>query len=159
MLKYQDDRQKENFILNILNKELKQVKTSLNNLLKAVEQGVINKTTNARIKELEVKEESLQKSILTEKNKSAIILTEKEIRDYYEEALKYETNLLITLLVKQIVLFDDKLEIHFNSPIEKSPDNNSQGFCFYKGVVFIYVTKDKNQSAIYKKDIFLEMYV
>ncbi len=159
LLKYQQDQLKENYTLNILKKELKQVQTSLNNLVKAVEQGVVTKTTGQRIKELETQEENLQKSILTEKNKSAIILTEKEIRDYYEEALKLEQNLLITLLVKQIILFNDKIQIQFNSPIEKSPDDDSQGFCFYKGVVFIYVTKDKNQSAIYKKDIFLEMYV
>ena len=37
--------------------------------------------------------------------------------------------MLINFLIKQIVLFDDKIEIYFNSPLRVSPDD-SQGFSF-----------------------------
>ena len=37
---------------------------------------------------------------------------------------------LFDCLIKEIVLYDDKIEIYFNSPIKLSPDE-SRGFTFY----------------------------
>ena len=58
--------------------------------------------------------------------------TEKEVREYYEQALRMEPQLLINYLVQKIVLFDDRMEIYYNSPITNSPDDG-QCCCFYKG--------------------------
>ena len=40
--------------------------------------------------------------------------------------------MLINLLVKEIVLYDDKIEIYYNNPTTKSPDE-SRGFLLYVG--------------------------
>lgn len=44
---------KTNTNLNMLIKSKKQAETTLNNIMSAVEQGVVNKTTNNQMKELE----------------------------------------------------------------------------------------------------------
>ena len=36
-----------------------------------------------------------------------------------------EAQLLIDILVKKVVLYDDKIEIYFNTPINVSPDEQS----------------------------------
>lgn len=74
-------------------------------------------------------EEELQKLIAKEKSKSPVLLTADDIRNYYVQALRLEPKLLINYLIKEIVLFKDKIEIHYNSPVNIGPDEN-RGFCF-----------------------------
>lgn len=52
------------------------------------------------------------------------------------QALSLEPKLLINYLIKQITLFDDKIEIQFNAPIKASPDDESRrDFLFYSKTV------------------------
>ena len=106
----------------------KQLETTLQNILSAIEQGVVNKTTNSRMQELEKQIDLIDRQILIEKSKMSIKITEEEIRKFYNEALQKEPLTLINYLVKEIKLYNDKVEITFNSPTLKSPDN--QGFSF-----------------------------
>lgn len=60
-----------------------------------------------------------------------IKLTKKDITKYFEDAIKQEPSVLIDTLIEKIVLYNDKKEIYFNSPLkDKSPDDKSQGFLF-----------------------------
>ena len=127
ILKMQDEQLGKNSTLLILEKEYKQIENSLNNIMAAIERGIISVTTNKRLQELEIRQQELERLIAIEKSKSEIKLTEKEIRLYYETALKLEPMIMIEYLIKEIVLYDDKIEIYYNSPTRKSPDN-SQGF-------------------------------
>ena len=96
-------------------------------LFRSVEQGIINNTTNKRMKELEMKIEELDRQILIQKSKTSFKVSKEEIQEFYIQALKLEPKLLIDYLIKEIRLYDDKIEITFNSPIKISPDKN-QGF-------------------------------
>ena len=117
-----------NTLLNSLLKEQKQAQTALDNLLAAIEQGVVNHTTNNRMKELENKIQELEKQILIERSKGSQQLTKQQIMDYYLAGLKLERKLLIDYLIKDIIVYDDKIEIKFNSPTKISPE--PQGFSF-----------------------------
>ena len=114
---------------NALLKEKRHTQKVIDNIMSAIEQGVVTNTTTKRLKELELKLEELERKIVTERSKTRILLSEREIREYYEQALRLEPQMLINFLIKQIVLFDDKIEIYFNSPLRVSPDD-SQGFSF-----------------------------
>ena len=114
---------------NALLKEKRHTQRVIDNIMSAIEQGVVTNTTTKRLKELELKLEDLERKIVTERSKTRILLSEREIREYYEQALRLEPQMLINFLIKQIVLFDDKIEIYFNSPLRVSPDD-SQGFSF-----------------------------
>jgi len=54
------------------------------------------------------------------------------------------------MLVKEIVLYDDKIEIHFNSPIRNSPDD-SQGFSFDRNKANISYTDPHKTGVFYVK--------
>lgn len=127
IMKVQESQSNGNSILNSLLKDKKQAESTLNNIMKAVEQGVVNNTTNKRMKDLENQIEELERQILIEKSKTILKLSKEDIKEYYIQALQLEPKLLIDYLIQEIKVFEDKIEITFNSPIKTSPDNN-QGF-------------------------------
>lgn len=146
-------------MLTFLQKELRQVETSLNNIVAAIERGVISNTTTKRLQELEKQQENLQRQILIEKSKTTVRITEKEIRAYFEQALSLEPQMLINYLVKQIILYDDKMEIIFNSPMQDGiGSDNSQGFSFYKGTAFV-ATCLYYKTMPTKHKIIIEMFI
>lgn len=157
ILAAQSDDTKDNSMLQMLMRERKTTQTALDNLMKAIEQGIISKTTNQRLHELESSCDELDKKIAIEKNKQVILLTEKDIRQYYEQALKLEPLMIINYLIKEIKLFDDKVEIHYNSPLLESPDD-SRDSLFYTGKGFI-LNEIQHPQKIYKKTMKVEMYV
>ena len=130
LVEEQKRQAEQNTALNILTREKRQTENSINNIMQAVEQGGATATAMKRMRELETRITELEQKIIIEKSKTAVILTEKQIRDYYESALRREPKMLINLLIKQIILFDDKIQIIFTSPIQRSPENN-RGFSFY----------------------------
>jgi len=157
IMKIQEQDNKENSMLQLLLKEKRATETALSNILNAIEQGIVSKTTNQRLHELEMKDEELERKIAVEKNKQIINLTEKEIKQYYEQALKLEPLMLINYLIKEIVLYDDKVEIHYNSPLKEGPDEN-RDFSFYTGKGVIY-NETQHPKKIYKQEMGVEMYV
>ncbi len=66
---------------------------------------------------------------------------------------------MVDLLVKEIRLYNDKIEIQFNYTDKKSPDDDNRwDFCFYKcKKVGKYYTVEKNHFGTIEKDIELEI--
>ena len=155
LMQMQEQQAKEASALNMILKEKRQTDTALNNLMAAIEQGIISNTTNKRLHELESKQEELERQILIEKSKLAVQLPESTVRKFYADALNAEPKLLIDCLVKEIVLYDDKIEIYFNSPIKLNPDN-SRGFTFYTEDIKI-TYKDPHRSELIKIQVMFEM--
>ena len=135
--------------LNMLIKSKKQAELTLNNIMLAVEQGVVNKTTNKRMKDLENQIEELEREILVERSKTSVKISEEDIRKFYKEALKQEPLILIEALIKQIKLYNDKIEITFNTPIIKSPND--------KGSFLMIKTKMKKVIQNKPQPIFVDM--
>ncbi len=76
--------------------------------------------------------EELERLILIEQSKTVVKVTETQMRAFYLQALKYETQMLINYVVKEIILYDDRIDIIYNHPLTFSPDyENSRGVCFY----------------------------
>ena len=69
LLKIQKNSKSNEITLNLLKKEQNQSKLSLQNLLSAMEKGIINQTTNDRIIELEKKVKELNDLIIIEESK------------------------------------------------------------------------------------------
>ena len=90
-------------------------------IMAAVEKGVVTATTTSRLLELETTLNELEQKIAVEKCKQPVRLTREQIRTYYGKALKLEPQLLISYLVRRIVLFDDRAEIEYNTPIDTTP--------------------------------------
>lgn len=93
-----------------------------------IENGGTTNTVMKRLRELETRQAELERQILIEKSKTAVMLNKDQIKEFYTQALALEPKLLINYLVKQITLYDDRIEIEYNSPIKQSPDNDNRGF-------------------------------
>ena len=145
LLAEQEREMREQSTLQYLLKEKQRTEKAIENMVNAIERGVIANATAKRLKELENRQEELEKQIILEKSKNSAMLTEETIRRYYSQALKAEPSLLINTFVKEIVLYDDKMEIYYNNP-KTSPDDNSRGFSFIdKFVRMPYVCQYKIQ--------------
>ena len=143
LLKIQESQIKESSMLNVLLHDKRKVETALNNIVSAIEQGIISNVTNKRLRELEEQQAQLEKQILIERSKLAVVMSEQDIREFYESALTLEAQMLINYLVKEVVLFDDKIIIRFNNPLRTSPDDG-QGFFFYnKNHSYTYTIPNK----------------
>ncbi len=145
--------QKENIAkstsLNILIKQKKQSQTSLNNIVNAIEQGIINKTTKQRMVDLENQIEELDKQMIIERSRLNTLLDEKDIKEFYKNALLKEPLMLINYLIKEIKLFNDRVEITFNSPINTSPDY--QGFLFLSKIKKLKQVLHNHITIVYKE--------
>ena len=103
--------------LKELQTELKNVQKSKNNIIAAIEQGIITPTTKDRLQELEHLESDLQVKIATEKKAENKNLTAPEIEKFLkrycsgnmqDETFRFE---LTHTFVKEILLFKDRFEI------------------------------------------------
>ena len=157
ILKTQQLLFKENSFLTALIKEKKQAETRLNNIMQAVEQGLMNSTTNKRMKDLEKQIEELDRRILIEKSKIEAPLTIKDIQNFYLQALKMQPYMLINHLIKNIKVYKDKLEIILNNPLAISP-NDSQKFLLYSKIKK-YPKPVQNKNIPNHIDILVNIYV
>lgn len=103
--------------LKELQTELKNVQKSKNNIIAAIEQGIITPTTKDRLQELEHLESDLQVKIATEKKADNKNLTAPEIEKFLkkycsgnmqDETFRFE---LTHTFVKEILLFKNRFEI------------------------------------------------
>ena len=133
----------------------KQAENTLNNIMIAIEQGIINKTTNKRMKELENQIEELERQILIEKNKNNLQIGEDDIRKYYTKALQQEPAMLIEYLIQEIKMFNDKIEITFNNPINKGPRNS--GLFLLLDTYHKSIIQNRNENK--QIDIKIELYI
>ena len=127
ILKEQERQGNHNAALKLLLREKKQVDTAYENMMTAIERGIITNGITKRLRELEAQQEELEREILIEQNKIEVRLTAADIREHYKAALTMESQAIINFLIKEIVLYDDKIEIYFNKPTRTSPDEN-RGF-------------------------------
>ena len=120
LLKLQNERLKANVVLMNLLIEKKQTENKIQNILTAIENGGTIGTVMKRMRELEERNENIEREIIIEKSKSDIKLTRDMIIDYFKESLCLEPQMLISVLVKEIVVFNDKVIITYNMPREIS---------------------------------------
>ena len=151
LYKIQEEQANEMTELKLLKDQKQKIDLALQNVMAAIERGIISNTTNKRLHELECQQTELERKIIMEQAKSIIMLSKTEIAEYYKKALRLEPQLLISYLVKEIKLYNDYIEVIYNTPIKINPDE-SRGFSFYteKTKIAIYDTTTWRYS---KKDV------
>lgn len=98
-----------------------------------MERDFYTASTKTRLENLEEKRSLLNEKILMEQYKERQLLTKDEIVKHISTALRKNPKQLIDLLVKEIRLYNDKIEIVLHFTDNKSPDDeNHWDFCFYQ---------------------------
>lgn len=103
------------------------------NLLNAIEQGIFTNSTKERLEKLDEQKTELSNKIALEKSKTKLLMKREDIFEYFHAAIKKEPRQLISTLVKEVVLYNDKIEIHYNYTDSKNPDGDDRrDFIFYE---------------------------
>lgn len=109
----------ENDLIPIYEKQLKEVNKSIDNLLNAIQQGILTKSTKTRLDELEASKEDIEVKILNEKISKPIMKPE-FIRFFINKFRKLDLKkkshckTLIDTFVSSVVVYDDKILLTFN---------------------------------------------
>lgn len=118
-------------VYGLLVAEQQEARKALDNMLKAVEQGIVTNSTKQRIEELEAKLEVLAGKIAVESVKTKVRLTKTDIKRFINKAIRKEPLQMIRMLIQKVVLYDDRVEIYYHH-IDKRPDAiEHQAFSFY----------------------------
>lgn len=157
IMQRQEKSIRENSSLSLLIKQKKQVDISIDNIVAAIERGIVTNATNARLQSLETQQQELERQILIEQSKQSVKLSATDIKQFYASVLNENSKILINLLIEKIILFDDKVEIYFNTPI-KNPNDTHSGFILYSKVVEMIVSKYANTKPV-TRQILLEIIV
>ena len=111
--------QKDNTTVLLLQRELAEVEQALDNVMRAVEQGIINSTTRKRMSELEERKTDLQVKIAREEIQ-ANILTKEQVIFWLSNMQKLNLataenrQRIIDTFINSIHVYDDRLVINFN---------------------------------------------
>ena len=110
---------RESTSLPLYEKELKDTEAAIDNMLNAIQQGIFNKSTKARLDELEATKDELENMIACEKLAKPKI-TEDQMMFWLHRFRKLDVSkkehrqMLIDTFVNAIYLYDDKMLITFN---------------------------------------------
>ena len=108
----------ENTIVPVLKCQLADVRSSIDNMLKAIEMGICNRSTKIRLDELEAEENRIEEDIYREQSKSHLV-TEEQIWYIINKFRQMDLSMpkqrqrLLDSFLHSIILFDDKLIISF----------------------------------------------
>lgn len=119
-----NDKLKEHSAVDLLKRDRDEVQKALDNIMRAIEQGIINETTQCRMKELEERKQTLNDKIVIAQYGESQRLTKQEVVEYLTHSLRQEPRFLLHILVKSIIVYDDKIEIYFNFTERKNPDDS-----------------------------------
>ncbi len=109
----------ENKQLPLLKKQQKDIERGINNLLNAIQQGILTPSTKQRLDELEQQKNDLEIAILKEEKQSTA-LTREQILFWLHKFRGIDTTdkeqrqRLVDCFVNAIYLYDDKMVLTFN---------------------------------------------
>ena len=117
--KYLEYQQKENTVIPHLEKNLADTQRAIDNIIAAIEQGIITPSTKQRLEMLEVSKRELEDNILIEKMKRPL-RTEKELWDWFRYMKSFditrleERRQLIDTFVNTVFLYSDRFLLTLN---------------------------------------------
>lgn len=109
----------ENVNLPLYEKQLKETNVAINNLLNAIQAGILNRSTKERFDQLEAARDELENKIAAEKLAKPRI-TEEQLRFFLDRFRKLDVRqlshrrMLIDTFINAVFLYDDKLVLTYN---------------------------------------------
>lgn len=110
----------DNTALKLIEKKRAEAVKAQNNIVKAIEQGIITETTKSRLIELENLISQYDVEILKEKARSYTYLTADDIEMYLSKFVFENTDdikvrkLIVNAFVREVILYDDEIVITYN---------------------------------------------
>ena len=131
VIEARNNRLANDSVLNILNKEKENIERKLKNIMSAIDNGIITPSTKIHLEEVEKEKEEVEGKILIEKTRVQLQITKEDVIEYLKTALKKQPKQMIDMLVKEIKLYNDKLEIYFKYNKTKNSNENNEALSIY----------------------------
>jgi DNA invertase Pin-like site-specific DNA recombinase/uncharacterized coiled-coil protein SlyX len=112
-------QKKEKTTLPLLQKQLKEAEKGIENMLDAIQQGIITSSTKQRLDDLEARKADLEISIVQEKMQKPVLTKEQIVfwisrfKDGDIDDVKYQRS-VIDVFVNSVYVYDDKLVLMYN---------------------------------------------
>ena len=131
----------DNAMLNLLERERLETQRAIDNMMNAMEQGIVTSSTKSRLVYLENKLEEVDGKILIERTKEKVSMKREDVIRFLRDAIRKSPKQLIGTLVKKVVLYDDRIQIYYNFADRKTQKkmegsdggDADQTLCFYEG--------------------------
>ena len=161
------DRVADNALLNILEKERSETQRSIDNIMNAMEQGIVTSSTKSRLVLLESKLEEVEGKIIIERTREKVSMKREDVIKFLRDAIRKSPKRLIRTLVKKVVLYDDRIQIYYNYAERKTQkqtersdgDEADQAFCFYDGDKIFSLTNYKLRSNPHELILRVSLYI
>ena len=111
-------------ILKLLEQQCLNIVNAKNNVIKAIEMGIITDSTRKKLIELENEQKELENKIVIEKSRDKLLITKEDISTFFKTALENKIDILIDRIIKEIILYDDKIIIHCNYSNQKNTNED-----------------------------------
>ncbi len=112
-------QEQDNMALPLLRAQLAETEKGINNLVNAIERGIITTSTKKRLDELEERKSDIEIKIAQETIKKPL-LTPKQMLSWFHKLRKVDITdteqrkRLVDIFVNAIIVHDDKIEFYFN---------------------------------------------
>ena len=115
-----DLQKRENITLPMLRKQLAEAERGIENMLDAIQQGILTQSTKARLDDLELKKSDIEIKILQEEIEAPLLSKEQVLFWLYkfrgiDTSQREQRQLLIDTFVNAVYLYDDKIILMFNN--------------------------------------------
>ncbi len=130
VMEIQSKSNKQTELINSLELQLKDTNRRIDNIMNAIEQGIISSTTQTRLKELESLRYNLEYEI-SEKQSSSCRFNKSQILSYFDNfnitnsITWQEQQLLVHHFINKIYLWEDKILVLFNFTSNTNIDTDS----------------------------------
>ena len=114
VMEIHEKRLHDHSVLNLLLAERDKLQKVVDNIMKAIEQGILTPTTKARMEQTEQKLSDINVQINAEQCKLQSQLKREQVIEYLKHTVWQKPQLMIYTLIQKIVLYDDKIEIYYN---------------------------------------------
>ena len=127
IFEYHKQHANDNASLKLLEQREKEINKACQNMIKAIEQGIITEMTKSRLSELETELEQIKIEITKEKHKSNLLLTKEDIDQFLRKQVFEDTinikirKALVNTFVREIYLYNDAVVILFNYTNNPTP--------------------------------------
>lgn len=156
ILEIHEKKMNDNSILNILLKDYAQVEKQINNLLEAILKGIYTESTKARLEQLEKEKAKISHNIKLEQSKEKLRLTQNDIIKFMKKAIAKRPQVMIDLLIKEIILYNDKIEIFLLCTDKEKPDDkNHQVSSFYTTTKIVDIGNSQTANNTFKITLFV----
>ena len=161
------DRVADNALLNMLEKERSETQRSIDNIMNAMEQGIVTSSTKSRLVLLESKPEEVEGKIIIERTREKVSMKREDVIKFLRDAIRKSPKQLIRTLVKKVILYDDRIQIYYNYADRKTQkktersdgDEADQTFCFYDVDKTFPLTNYKLRSNPHELTLRVSLYI